>query len=118
MRAWPLLTLALLATSALALSGCVGASATVAGQGYQSGTQSRSVTCGTVGHLAYGSQGSGALHVSVTDGAGTKVYEASTGYQMGQGGQAQDIQGKAGTWTLSVDTGAGYAGQWGVTLSC
>jgi len=116
MRAWPLLTLSLL--MALALSGCVGNGVTIAGQGYQSGTQSKSLQCGTSANLAYGSQGSGQLHVKVTDGGGAAVYESGSGYQMGQGGQAQSLSGKQGTWTLSVETGFGYAGQWGVTLSC
>jgi hypothetical protein len=114
---------ALSAVACFALAGCTGNAATVAGQGYQSGTQSKSITCGSAGTasgtVAYGEQGIGKLHVKVTDGKGSTIHETGgNGANMGQSGGSQAVHGEAGTWTLAVDTGIGFAGQWAITLSC
>jgi hypothetical protein len=120
MRVTLVLAAALLA---VALAGCTGNSVTVSGQGTQAGTQTKSLQCGSgdgqaEGRIAYGSQGAGTLNVRVTDGGGVTVYEAGSGMSAGQGGDAGRIVGRAGTWTLRVEAGLGYAGQWAVTLSC
>lgn len=111
------LGLALLTTAALLLSGCMGAnSVTVAGQGYTTGTQTKTLSCGTSGQIQLGVQGGGQLTVTVTDGAGAQVFSQSVG--SGQDGSSQSLSGKAGTWTLTVSTGFGYGGQYGIVLTC
>lgn len=109
-----LLTLTL---TAMLLAGCTGNAVTVSGQGYTSGTKTKSLDCGGTGHLASGNQGAGKLTVTVKDGDGAVVF-SSGDFGAGQDGQAQTIEGEPGTWTLSVKTGFGYAGQWAITLSC
>ncbi len=111
------LAVSLLALTSLLLSGCMGNSVTVAGQGVSSGSKTKSLDCGKTGTVASGSQGTGKLHVSVTDGDGKTIF-SSGDFGAGQDGQAQKVSGAAGTWTLKVSTGFGYAGQWAITLTC
>ena len=100
-----------------ALSGCIaGNSVTLAGQGYSSGEQTKTLTCGTSGTISIGAQGGGSMTVKVRDGAGAQIYSESVG--SGQDGSSQSLTGKAGTWTLSVSTGFGYGGQYGIVLTC
>ncbi|HET6399040.1 MAG TPA: hypothetical protein VFH47_05750 [Candidatus Thermoplasmatota archaeon] len=107
-----------LAVAGALLAGCVAPStATLSGQGYQSGTQSRSIECGSRAYVTVGTQGTGPFAVTVTDGAGRVVYEESS-TSAGQGGQSQELRGEKGTWTVQVSTGVGYAGQYAVTLGC
>jgi hypothetical protein len=101
------------------LSGCTvgGESATIAGQGYKAGTQSKGLGCGSHAILSYGSQGVGQMRVTVTDGAGTRQYdEGDVGAT--QEGEATTLEGASGTWTLRVSMGLGYTGQYSVTLAC
>lgn len=112
------LPLAMLAVvCALALSGCMGNAVTVSGQGYMSGTKTKTLDCGATGHVAAGSQGTGKLTVIVTDGDGKEIFRNGD-FGAGQEGRTQKLTGVPGTWTLKVSTGFGYAGQWGVTLTC
>lgn len=106
-----------LAIAALLLSGCMGNAVTVSGQGVSSGTKSRTLECGGSGHVAAGNQGAGKMSVSVTDGDGKTIFTSSD-FGAGQDGKAQKLTGEPGTWTLKVSTSFGYAGQWGVTLTC
>lgn len=99
------------------LAGCTGNAVTVSGQGFQSGAESKTLECGGAGTLAMGSQGSGKLSVTVKDGDGNTVFQSSD-FGAGQDGKAQRVTGVPGTWTLRVSTGFGYAGQWGITLTC
>ena len=115
MRTAALLPLAL--ASALLLAGCTGNAVTIAGQGYESGTQSKTLACNEQAHLAIGAQGTGKFTVTVKDGAGRTVFSDGS-VSAGQDGQAQTLTGEKGTWTLRLSTGLGYAGQYGVTLSC
>jgi hypothetical protein len=108
---------AMLAILVLLLSGCMGNAVTVSGQGVSSGTQRKTLDCGSTGTLAAGSQGTGKMTVSVTDGDGKTIFSDGD-YGAGQSGHAQKLTGAPGTWTLKVSTGFGYAGQWGVTLTC
>lgn len=103
--------------SSLLLAGCMGNAVTVSGQGYMSGSKTKSIDCGATAHLAAGSQGSGKLVVSVKDGDGKEIFRSGD-YGAGQSGQSQKLTGLPGSWTLTVSTGFGYVGQWGVTLSC
>ncbi|MEA3136432.1 MAG: hypothetical protein QOC71_713 [Thermoplasmata archaeon] len=112
----PLLFL-LAAVAAVALSGCMGNAVTISGQGYKTGSESRTLSCGDHGHIALGIQGAGKMSVSVLDGAGKTVYSEG-GASAGQDGSAQELHGQPGTWTLKVSTGFGYSGQYGITLSC
>jgi hypothetical protein len=102
---------------AVLLAGCTGNAVTVSGQGYTSGTQSKSLSCGPEAHIALGVQGAGSMSVSVYDGKGARVFHNSN-VGAGQDGQAQHLKGEAGTWKLQVSTGFGYSGQYGITLSC
>lgn len=102
---------------ALLLSGCMGNAVTVSGQGYMSGSKSKSLDCGGTGTLAMGSQGTGKISVSVTDGDGNVIFSDGD-FGAGQNGKAQSLSGLPGSWTLKVSTGFGYVGQWGVTLTC
>lgn len=111
------LAVTLLALTTLLLSGCMGNAVTVTGQGFTSGSKSKSLDCGATGTLASGNQGTGKLTVSVTDGDGKTIF-SSGDFGAGQDGQAQQIHGAPGTWTLKVSTGFGYAGQWAITLTC
>jgi hypothetical protein len=113
----PFLLASLAVLSALLLSGCTGNAVTVTGQGYTSGTKTRTLDCGTSGSVAAGNQGAGKLSVSVIDGDGKTIF-SSGDFGAGQDGKAQQVQGAAGTWTLKVSTGFGYAGQWAITLTC
>lgn len=106
-----------LALTALLLAGCTGNTVTVSGQGYTSGTKTKTLDCGTTGHVAAGNQGAGKLNVVVLDGDGKKVFESGD-FGAGQDGDAQKVTGEPGTWTLKVSTGFGYAGQWAITLTC
>ena len=106
-----------LAVAALLLSGCMGNAVTVSGQGYSSGSKSKSIDCGTSGSIAAGNQGAGKLTVSVTDGAGKEIFRSGD-FGAGQNGDAKQLTGAAGEWTLKVSTGFGYAGQWAITLTC
>lgn len=110
-------TLASAMLCALLLSGCTagGGTASIAGQGVMGGTETRSLSCGTEGHLALGVQGGGSLTVTVTDGTGAQIYQKSVG--SGQNGESVPLHGQAGTWNLKV-SGSGYSGQYGITLSC
>lgn len=110
-------TLAVVCLAALLLPGCLGNAVTVSGQGYMSGSKSKSLDCGATGTLAMGSQGTGRLSVTVTDGDDNVVFQSGD-YGAGQNGQGQSITGVPGSWTLRVSTGLGYVGQWAVTLSC
>jgi hypothetical protein len=102
---------------ALLLSGCMGGnSVNIAGQGYTTGTQTKTLSCGSSAQIAMGAQGGGSLDVKVTDGGGNQVFSQSVG--SGQDGTTQSLTGKEGTWTLKVSTGLGYGGQYGITLSC
>jgi len=99
------------------VAGCIGGnSVTLAGQGYSSGTQTRTLQCGTSGSIQLGVQGAGSLSVKVTDGGGAQVFSQSVG--SGQNGSSQSLSGKEGTWTLTVSTGFGYSGQYGIVLTC
>lgn len=123
MRALRVLVIALLAIAAFAIAGCAGKSVTIAGQGYTTGTQTKTLTCGTTGpttgNIAYGEQGAGKLHVKVMDGKGATIHESGGGSSAGQAGESTRLTGESGTWTLMVDSGAmGYAGQWAITLTC
>lgn len=111
------LLLACLAVATLVLSGCMGNAVTVSGQGYTSGSKTKTLDCGTSGTLASGNQGTGKLTVTVTDGDGQTIY-SNGDFGAGQSGQAQKLSGTPGTWTLRVSAGFGYAGQWGITLTC
>ena len=102
---------------AVLLSGCMGNAVTISGQGYATGTKTRTLDCGTEGQIALGIQGAGHMSVSVEDGDGKTIYNNSN-LGAGQDGQAQTLHGAAGTWTLRVSTGFGYSGQYGITLSC
>ena len=113
----PLLTIGI-ALLALLLAGCVGNSVTVAGQGYTSGTKTKTLDCGSgKGTISLGVQGAGKMEVSVTD-AGGKTLFSDGGVGSGQNGQSQALSGQAGTWTLRVSTGFGFSGQYGITLTC
>ena len=107
----------LAASCAFLLAGCTGNAVTISGQGYKSGTETRTVSCGTEAHVAVGIQGAGKMSVTVLDGKGAAVYQNSN-LGAGQDGEAQHLKGSAGTWTLKVSTGFGYSGQYGITLSC
>lgn len=109
--------LALAAASALLLSGCMGNAVTVTGQGYATGTKTKTLECGTTGQLSSGNQGAGKLQVTVLDGDGKSIF-SSGDYGAGQDGGSQRLEGAAGEWTLKVSTGFGYAGQWAITLTC
>ena len=117
-QARPIAVLATATLVALLLAGCTGNAVTVSGQGYTSGSQSKSIDCEETAHLARGKQGTGKMTVTVTDGAGRTVHSSSKGLDAGQDADAVSLQGESGTWTLKVSTGLGYAGQWAVTLSC
>lgn len=112
------LAFALVATALLA--GCTGSfganSVTVAGQGYKSGTETRTLQCDSTGTLTFGIQGGGSLTVKVTDGAGASMFSGSV--VAGQDGSHQSLDGKAGTWTLTVTTGFGFGGQYAIVLAC
>lgn len=116
-RLLPGLLPALAAASVLLLAGCTGNAVTIAGQGYQSGSESKSLECNESAHLAIGAQGTGKFSVTVKDGAGQTVFSDGS-VSAGQDGQAQTLTGAKGTWTLRLSTGLGYMGQYGVTLSC
>jgi hypothetical protein len=107
----------LAAVAAVLLAGCVGNAVTISGQGYKTGTETRTLTCDTDGTIALGIQGAGKMSVTVLDGAGKAVYSEG-GVGAGQDGSAQELHGQPGTWTLKVSTGFGYSGQYGITLSC
>lgn len=109
--------LAVLTLGVLSLSGCMGNAVTVSGQGYTSGTKTKTLDCAGSGTIAAGNQGSGKLSVSVTDGSGSTIFSEGD-FSAGQNGHAQHLTGAAGTWTLKVSTGFGYVGQWGITLTC
>ncbi len=113
----PRITLLATFLSALLLSGCMGNAVTVSGQGYMSGSKSKTLDCGATGSIAMGSQGTGKLSVTVTDGDGNVILSEGD-YGAGQSGKAQSLSGLPGTWTLKVSTGFGYVGQWGITLTC
>ena len=104
-------------TAALLLAGCTGNSVTISGQGYKSGTETRTLKCGDDARLALGVQGAGKVTVSVDDGDGDEVYR-NGGVAAGQDGDSVALQGNPGTWTLKVSRGIGFAGQYGITLSC
>lgn len=106
-----------LAIVALLLSGCMGNAVTISGQGYTTGTKSKTLDCGGTGHVAAGNQGAGKLHVTVLDGEGNEAFESGD-FGAGQDGKAQRVTGAPGEWTLKVSTGFGYAGQWAITLTC
>ncbi|MEK6976376.1 MAG: hypothetical protein AABY18_08550 [Candidatus Thermoplasmatota archaeon] len=106
-----------LAVAALLLSGCMGNAVTVSGQGYTAGGKTKTLDCGGSGTLAMGSQGTGKLSVTVTDGDDKSIFTSSD-FGAGQDGKAQQLTGVPGTWTLKVSTGLGYAGQWAITLTC
>lgn len=112
----PLLIAAALGT-ALLLAGCMGNAVSISGQGYVSGSKTKTLDCGASGTVAAGSQGSGKMTVVVTDGDNNEIFRSGD-FGAGQSGNAQKISGVPGTWTLKVSTGFGYAGQWGVTLTC
>jgi hypothetical protein len=116
--ALPRLAFAVAATALLA--GCVGSfganSVTVAGQGYKTGTETRTLQCDATGNLAFGIQGGGSLTVKVTDGAGASRFSGSV--VAGQDGQHQSLTGEPGTWTLTVATGFGFGGQYAIVLTC
>jgi len=100
------------------LAGCTGDNrVTIAGQGYEAGTETETLRCGDEAFLAFGVQGAGSLRITVEDGSGAEVYEdGSVG--AGQDGESHTLHGEDGTWTLKVSRGLGYAGQYAITLSC
>lgn len=104
---------------AVLVAGCMaGNSVSIAGQGYMSGTKTKTLSCSTgSGHIALGVQGSGKMAVSVSDGSGATIY-SNGGIGSGQDGESQALTGKAGTWTLKVSTGLGFSGQYAISLSC
>lgn len=109
--------LAVVAVAALLLSGCMSNAVTVSGQGYTTGSKTKTLDCGGSGSVAAGNQGAGKLTVTVTDGDGREIFRSSD-FGAGQEGEAKQLTGSPGMWTLKVSTGFGYAGQWGVTLAC
>lgn len=111
------LLVAALAAAAVLLAGCTGNAVTVSGQGYTSGTKTKTLSCGTDANVALGIQGAGKMSVTVLDGKGATVYQNGN-LGAGQDGEAQHLTGQPGTWTLRVSTGLGYSGQYGITLSC
>ena len=58
------------------LAGCTGNSVTISGQGYASGTESQTISCGPEAHIALGVQGAGKMSVSVLDGEGRTVFQS------------------------------------------
>jgi hypothetical protein len=107
----------LLVVATVLLSGCMTSAVTVSGQGYTSGTKTKSLDCDGAGSVASGNQGAGKLSVTVTDGDGNEIFRSSD-FGAGQDGQAEHLTGVPGEWTLKVSTGFGYAGQWAITLAC
>ncbi len=119
------LAVALLSVAALAgcaagpygaYHGAMGNVATVSGNGYSSGTQTKTLQCSTDGQIAFGSQGTGMLTVKVKDSSQAVLYSQTV--TSSQQGSAQTLSGQAGTWTLTVSTGLGYSGAYGLSLSC
>ncbi len=115
---------------AVAFAGCANISCgncvNIAFQGQGSGSDSKSLECGTSGSIAHGVQGQGSVTVRVTDGEGKEIYSRSFDGQ-GQGGETDKISGAAGTWTLTVTRGGsssfggfggGFQGQYGITMAC
>lgn len=109
--------LPILLASAVLLSGCMTNAVTVSGQGYTSGSKTKTLDCGGSGSVAAGNQGAGKLTVTVTDGGGREIFRSSD-FGAGQDGEAKQLTGAPGEWTLKVSTGFGYAGQWAITLAC
>lgn len=110
---------------------------TVSYQGASDGTQtSKPLSCDTSGKVNVNYQGSGSLKVVVRDGSGSSIY-AHTYSVNGQGSDTNNISGKAGGWTISVErggasggsipdfgsgtqqyTGSGFSGQYNANIAC
>ena len=110
----------LLAATALLAAGCAAPpSATVSSLGYTAGAQSHDVTCGGQG-VAHGvlestGHGVGGLHTTVTDGFGAVLHEAGP---LSPEAPPKTLIGAPGLWTLRVDAGMGFSGDFAVTLRC
>lgn len=101
----------------MALAGCLGNSVSIAGQGFASGKETKTINCGGTGQIGVGNQGAGNYVVSVFDADNNLIYK-SGGFSSGQTASGGSANGIPGTWALEVNFGSGYSGQWGVTLSC
>lgn len=109
---------ALLMVACLILAGCASTnSVTIASQGMSAGSESRSLDCGETGTISLGIQGAGKISVKVTDGDGATIYDKSD-LSAGQDGESKTLEGAEGSWTLTVSKGAGFAGQFGIVLTC
>lgn len=120
---------------ALLLSGCsasqgaggqqASANGSLAYQGSSTGTQSDTFSCGGEGAVSVGGQlGSGKLTVTVKDGAGRQVYTKEFSGP-GQSADSRTVSGTAGEWTVtavrgagSSQFGAGWSGQYGISVGC
>ncbi len=100
------------------LSGCAldAGSVEVTGSGLSEGVQTRTITCESGTTLQRYEAGSGAVAITLTDGAGQKVFNDAVG-GAGEINDQQQVTGHPGTWTMSVDPG-GFAGQFKITLEC
>lgn len=110
-------TLIAIAFVSVALAGCLGNEVTISGQGGAVGKKTKTLDCGGTGSVAIGEQGGGTFVVKVYD-ADNNVIHQSGGFGGGQSATGGSVNGVPGTWTLEVDFGSGYGGQYGVTLSC
>lgn len=109
--------LLLVSFAAIALSGCLGNEVTISGQGGAFGTKEKTLNCGGSGTVLVGEQGGGTFVVRVYDADGNLIYK-SGGFSGGQSASGGSATGVPGTWTLEVDFGTGYGGQYSVSLKC
>jgi spore coat protein U-like protein len=79
-------------------------------------SQTRTLTCGDVVKLDRNIAGTGGISLKVTDGANNQVFQDNSD-AAGQVTDSQDLTGKPGDWTITLDP-SGFAGQFKVTLSC
>lgn len=105
------------AIAAIALSGCLGNEVSIAGQGGAVGTKTKTLDCGGTGGVTVGEQGGGTFVVRVYDADGNLIHQSGS-FGGGQSATGGSLTGVPGTWTLEVDFGDGYGGQYAVTLSC
>lgn len=109
--------LLLLSFSVVALSGCLGNEVVISGQGGAIGQKEKTLNCGGSGTVLVGEQGGGTFVVRVLDADDNVIYQ-SGGFGGGQTATGGSANGVPGTWTLQVDFGSGYGGQYSVTLQC
>jgi hypothetical protein len=114
-----MLTRALLLAAAL-LAGCAAPpAATVSSLGYAAGAESKDVACGgqgtAQGVLDSAGHGVGTLRTTVTDGYGTVLHDSGP---VPPEMAPKVLVGAAGLWTLRVDAGMGFSGEFAVTLRC